>query len=441
MAPTSPILTPDDFHFSSIETTEDMTRYVPGGYHPIVIGDILSPSAENSESTSRQYRIMHKLGFGSYATVWLAQKTDSSKAFVAVKVTTADGGLTREAAMLEAASKMQTNDSQPSHVLTLLDHFTLHGPNGTHSVLVTDVVAPTLSLLSRKCLPLWRKAAAHGLTQAVADLHTAGIVHGGELSAPIINDPADPPLDLHLGNVGFAIPQLGDQDPHRVMLDLSPHELTIVLPTSAANQTPSLPAYVVAPCDLSTYYDRIALSDLPQTKIFDFGSAHEAGTLPLSFQCAVEACAPELVFAIVVEKTANPPVEPPADVWALGAAIYEVVAGSSLFYRVGLTGLPRRMAAMACSLPAGWQNWYAGLSDAPEVSPSAADAWWASRRERLRPNCADEADTDALITLLRKVLVLDPALRPMAAEVVQDPWFLNAAPMLKHMNVAQYQSL
>jgi serine/threonine-protein kinase SRPK3 len=170
-----PNLTPDDFHFSSMETTEDMTRYVPKGYHPIVIGDILSPGG------SRQYRIMHKLGFGSYATVWLAQKTNPSKAFVAVKITTADGGLTREAAMLEAASNIKANrdGEQSSHALTLLDHFTLRGPNGTHSVMVTEVVAPILSLLSPKRLPLWRKAAAHSLAQGLAHLHTADIVHGG----------------------------------------------------------------------------------------------------------------------------------------------------------------------------------------------------------------------------------------------------------------------
>lgn len=65
MAPISPILTPGDFHFSSMET-EDMTRYVPGGYHPIVIGDILSPSSKESKSGARQYRIVHKLGFGSW---------------------------------------------------------------------------------------------------------------------------------------------------------------------------------------------------------------------------------------------------------------------------------------------------------------------------------------------------------------------------------------
>ncbi|KAF8971371.1 hypothetical protein BDZ97DRAFT_1913862 [Flammula alnicola] len=181
MAPTPPILGPDDLHFWSMETTEDMIRDEPGGYHPIIIGDILSPSPENSESGTRQYRTMHKLGYGSYATVWLVQTTDSSKDFVAVKVTAADGVRTREAAMLEAALR----------------------------------------------------SAAYGLTQAVAQLHAAAIVHG-------------------------------------------------------------------------------------------------------------------------------------------------------------------------------------------EISPSGADAWWASHREYLRQNCADEADTDALIALLRKVLVLDPTARPTAAEVLQD---------------------
>lgn len=31
--------------------------------------------------------------------------------------------------------------------------------------------------------------------------------------------------------------------------------------------------------------------------------------------------------------------------------------------------------------------------------------------------------TDAFITFLTKVPVLDPAMRPTAAEVLQDPWF------------------
>jgi len=83
-----PISELDDFHFTSMESTEDITRYVPGGYRPVNIGDILRPCPKDDESSSRQYRIMHKLGFGAFVTVWLAQKIDSSEAFVAVKVTT-----------------------------------------------------------------------------------------------------------------------------------------------------------------------------------------------------------------------------------------------------------------------------------------------------------------------------------------------------------------
>ena len=56
-------VTGDDFHFSEIHQTEPMTLYLPGGYHPIVVGDILGPSSEP------QYRIVHKLGWGAYSTV------------------------------------------------------------------------------------------------------------------------------------------------------------------------------------------------------------------------------------------------------------------------------------------------------------------------------------------------------------------------------------
>ena len=63
-------------------------------------------------------------------------------------------------------AKAQTEDG--AHVPTLLDNFTLRGPNGTDVVLVTDIVVSMSSMLSlnRKRGPFWRKNAAHGLTQA-----------------------------------------------------------------------------------------------------------------------------------------------------------------------------------------------------------------------------------------------------------------------------------
>ena len=43
---------------------EPLQRYRPGGYHPIRLGDSLK---------SGRYQILHKLGWGRYATVWLAK--------------------------------------------------------------------------------------------------------------------------------------------------------------------------------------------------------------------------------------------------------------------------------------------------------------------------------------------------------------------------------
>ena len=78
------------------------------------------------------------------------------------------------------------------------------------------------------------------------------------------------------------------------------------------------------------------------------------------------------------------------------------------------------MIIMAGSLPPEWEDWYANLSDPPEISPTGADAWWADRCTRLRPNCADDESADALVALLQKVLVVDPVSRPTAAEVLEE---------------------
>lgn len=54
--------------------------------------------------------------------------------------------------MLEAVSKI-ANQRRAAHVLTLLVHFTLDGPNGTHSVLVTDIVVSIVLVLSPRRPP------------------------------------------------------------------------------------------------------------------------------------------------------------------------------------------------------------------------------------------------------------------------------------------------
>lgn len=42
---------------------ESISRYCHGGYHPVRIGDVFD---------NGKYRIVSKLGYGVYSTVWLA---------------------------------------------------------------------------------------------------------------------------------------------------------------------------------------------------------------------------------------------------------------------------------------------------------------------------------------------------------------------------------
>lgn len=50
-----------------MEHVEDVRQYVPGGYHPVDIGDIM----DNGPVT---YTVMHKLGHGGFSTVWLVKR-------------------------------------------------------------------------------------------------------------------------------------------------------------------------------------------------------------------------------------------------------------------------------------------------------------------------------------------------------------------------------
>ena len=47
-----------------LHTEEHFTRYRPGGFHPVCLGDTFKDG---------RYKICHKLGFGGSSTDWLAR--------------------------------------------------------------------------------------------------------------------------------------------------------------------------------------------------------------------------------------------------------------------------------------------------------------------------------------------------------------------------------
>ena len=56
---------PEEDVFEQItEPVENVQDYVPGGRHPVYLGDVVGGG---------KYKIIRKLGYGGYSTVWLVQ--------------------------------------------------------------------------------------------------------------------------------------------------------------------------------------------------------------------------------------------------------------------------------------------------------------------------------------------------------------------------------
>jgi serine/threonine protein kinase len=108
-----------------------------GGYHPVEIGDIYNG----------RYRILRKLGWGHFSTVWLCRDIKESR-YAALKVVKSAKHYT-EAALDEidllkkVASTNRLSTGWP-HVVQLYESFRISGPHGNHMVMVFEVLGVNL---------------------------------------------------------------------------------------------------------------------------------------------------------------------------------------------------------------------------------------------------------------------------------------------------------
>ena len=68
--------------------------------------------------------------------------------------------------------------SGSAHVLSLIDHFIILGPNGAHHVLATEITGPTVSSIPKPSAVV--RELCRQLVEAVDYLHQLGIMHGGK---------------------------------------------------------------------------------------------------------------------------------------------------------------------------------------------------------------------------------------------------------------------
>ncbi|ODV95556.1 hypothetical protein PACTADRAFT_50260 [Pachysolen tannophilus NRRL Y-2460] len=127
------------------ELEENEKDYCSGGYHPTFIGEKYGPND--------RYTVVRKLGWGHFSTVWLAfdNKTSTHVAFKIVR----SAKQYHEAALDEIKILEAINDGDDSHpgkrhLVKMLDHFVIKGPNGQHVCMVFEVLGENMLNLINK---------------------------------------------------------------------------------------------------------------------------------------------------------------------------------------------------------------------------------------------------------------------------------------------------
>ncbi|EFY84853.1 kinase domain-containing protein [Metarhizium acridum CQMa 102] len=170
------------------EMCEPIERYANGIYYPICIGDVLAGT----------YRVIHKLGWGGFSTVWMAHDLKRQK-LVALKIGIPGDTGERE---LNMQREILHRVKDTSRYLTFLDTFSVPGMNGTHLVMVFPVRGPSLHNYMRDLEVKTRMIAAKQLLLALESLHDAGIVHCDLNSGSMLWD---------IGNIDECCPKMAYQ--------------------------------------------------------------------------------------------------------------------------------------------------------------------------------------------------------------------------------------
>ncbi|KAG6206995.1 hypothetical protein E4U50_003953 [Claviceps purpurea] len=293
---------------------EDLNKYKQFGLHPILLGDVLPKPLTCVSDVKKEprYRIMLKLGYGAFATVWLARDL-VEKRYVAVKVGHgSDNSLPdRECEILSQIRKTGPGKHGYERVIELLDAFVVRGPNGFHQCLVTEVVSPLNHPDTRRhCSGSYD--VVRQIVEGFAFLHGEGIVHG----------------DPHIGNFGIALPQLEQFEEDDIVEFFGTPEIYPVIPWDPKFPMNSLPPYLVqsVPIEYLLQGKKAFPTGSVTIKILDFGRAYKISEADPNLLGAVPEMIqpPEDALHELCHGSSGSTWSEAADIWAVGCTVWEV---------------------------------------------------------------------------------------------------------------------
>ncbi|CAG8121190.1 unnamed protein product [Penicillium salamii] len=410
--------------------------YRPGGYHPVVLGDVFN-----------QYKVIRKLGEGSYSTVWLAHDMNNNR-YVALKILVSE--ISESTTELQILRHIKEQAPEGTRYTTqLLNEFEHRGPNGLHKCLVLEPMGPSVNTMVEE-LPQFKprkrgmkiryllqmaKSILKQSLQALAFLHENGIAHG----------------DFQPGNILFSLNDI-DSTPEELLLQEKSVQTQSISPPVQrldGKQDKWAPQYlcVAQPLMPSTCYTegfKVKLSYMGggQFHSFFLTNIHTYFWIDYFFTnpptkpiTPLGLRAPELILNGVVNHT--------ADIWSFGCLIFELITGQPLFcipysemedddHPFSLTA---QLGALPDELLKHWTT--SSLYFTPErrlfncqlggVAPGEEplileETSMEERFDQAGPDL-DEEEANQVKALIRWILQYDPAKRPSTAEILSDPWF------------------
>ncbi|KAK3353837.1 kinase-like domain-containing protein [Lasiosphaeria hispida] len=284
---------------------ESISKYERGGFHPVHLGDSLGSGG--------RFRVLHKLGYGGFATVWLCRDALTQK-LRAVKINAAclaeeetkDIG-TSEFAVSETFRDHSADELAANGIVLPLEYFWLTGPNGTHLCSVLPFLGPQLTYVSRMyahCDSLL-KDICFQLVSSMDFLHRHGVCHG----------------DFRPDNILFQLVDGADEwTDEELYAAVGVPETTTVVAMEGFEHQPTAPKQLVGAMKID-YGSGFCTN---KTALVDFGVAYAIDDPPKSSGIPLGYAPPEDIFQ-------RSSMGPASDIWSLACSIGQVRMGCLLF--------------------------------------------------------------------------------------------------------------
>ncbi|KAJ5976631.1 hypothetical protein N7481_010338 [Penicillium waksmanii] len=393
--------------------------YRPGGYHPVVLGDVFD----------HKYKVIRKLGEGSYSTVWLARDLNR---YVALKILVSEvSRSTTEPRILRHIIEVAPAEGT-RYVTRLIGEFEHRGPNGIHKCLVFEPMGPSVNTMAEELpqfkprrremrirYPLWMaKSILKQSLQALAFLHENGIAHG----------------DFQPGNILFTLNDINLFPENLLQQEENVQARSISPPVQRLDgkQDKWAPPYL---CVAQPLVPLTCYTEGFKVKLSDMGGAYFLTDPPTKPIIPLGLRAPELILTGAVDNT--------LDIWSFGCLVFELITGQPLFCIPcsemedddHLLSLTAQLGALPVELFKHWTT--SSLYFTPErklfncqlggVSPGeeplmVEQTSMEESFDRAGPGLGEE-EAQKVKALIRWILQYDPAKRPSPTEILSDPWF------------------